>query len=122
METIITIWRECVISVWLAASGPVLGYHTELDGVRGLDVTSQYELCLLQIGVEVSFRVQGFGEDGNVGPWSVPERFRRVHNFHIADVGQPMGIGTVGWGDFSSFITSFNTVNHPDGTVTGGGP
>jgi len=95
------IWVECITTLWLIASGPVLGYHVEIDGQLVAETSEAvYELCIEEKYQLTTMRVQGFNET-TVGEWSDPLEISRVHNFDANDSG------VSDFSDFGQFVRDF---------------
>ena len=106
------IWAACVAVAWAAATGQVVGYHTELGGVAQSDaVDPKANVCITERYEPVVYRVAAFDAGGNTGLWSDPRELERVHNFD-AD-----GSGTIGLGDFGLFSDAFSAHYLPTGAV-----
>ena len=99
-----SIWLACVLVAWPASTGTFVGYHTEINGEVGPDVTAaEHLVCVVDKYIESMFRVQAFAADGKTGEWSDPLPLVRVHNFDANENGVSDVL------DFGRFVGDFGT-------------
>lgn len=114
---LISYWTECIQAIWEepVSNVPLLGYHTELDGIAGPDtVTNAFEFCQAKKFETASFRVQAFSET-IVSEWSDPQKFERVHNF---DANQT---GVTDMLDFGKFLAAYGDCYQDNGLMKSDG-